>query len=43
MSQPSGPAALADAGRRLKVVNEELETLELRWLELGEQIEAADK
>jgi ATP-binding cassette subfamily F protein 3 len=42
LSQPAASAAtLAEAGRRLKSVNDELETLELRWLELGEQLEAA--
>ena len=40
LSQPASPATLADTGRRLKVVNDELESLELRWLELGEQLEA---
>jgi ATP-binding cassette, subfamily F, member 3 len=33
------PGELADAGRRLKAVSEELETLEHRWLELTEQID----
>jgi ATP-binding cassette subfamily F protein 3 len=33
--------ALADAGRRLKGVTQELDALEERWLMLGEQIEAA--
>jgi ATP-binding cassette, subfamily F, member 3 len=41
LSQPVNAATLAETGRRLKVVNDELETLELRWLELGEQLEAA--
>jgi len=41
MSEPSSPATLAESGRRLKAVNDELEALELRWLELGEQLEAA--
>jgi ATP-binding cassette subfamily F protein 3 len=41
LSQPASPATLADTGRRLKAVNDELEALELRWLELGEQLEAA--
>jgi len=41
LSQPAAPATLADTGRRLKAVNDELESLELRWLELGEQLEAA--
>ncbi|AMO25109.1 ATP-binding cassette domain-containing protein [Ramlibacter solisilvae] len=33
------PAELADAGRRLKAVSEELEGLEERWLELTEQLD----
>jgi len=33
------PAELADAGRRLKAVTEELETLEERWLALTEQLD----
>ncbi len=41
LSQPASPVTLADTGRRLKAVNDELEALELRWLELGEQLEAA--
>jgi ATP-binding cassette subfamily F protein 3 len=41
LSQPASPITLADTGRRLKAVNDELEALELRWLELGEQLEAA--
>jgi ATP-binding cassette, subfamily F, member 3 len=41
LSQPASTAILADTGRRLKAVNDELETVELRWLELGEQLEAA--
>ena len=40
MSQPASPADLAEAGRRLKAVNDETETLEARWLELHEAIEA---
>jgi ATP-binding cassette subfamily F protein 3 len=34
-----GMAALTDKGKRLKVVTEELETHELRWLALNEQLE----
>ncbi len=41
LSQPATPAALADAGRQLKAVNDEIETVEARWLELTEAIEAA--
>jgi ATP-binding cassette subfamily F protein 3 len=33
------PAVLADEGRRLKALDEEIETLELRWLELSEALE----
>ncbi len=33
------PAAIADSGRRLKAVGDEIEELEMRWLELSEQIE----
>jgi ATP-binding cassette subfamily F protein 3 len=35
------PAEIAEAGKGLKVVSQELDTLEERWLALGEQIEAA--
>ena len=35
------PAEIAEAGRRLKTVSQELDTLEERWLALGEQIETA--
>ncbi|HTH81221.1 MAG TPA: ATP-binding cassette domain-containing protein [Ramlibacter sp.] len=35
----SAPAELADAGRRLKSVSDELHTLEERWLQLSEQID----
>ncbi|MDP3835081.1 MAG: ATP-binding cassette domain-containing protein, partial [Hydrogenophaga sp.] len=40
MSQPANPAEIAEAGRRLKAVNDETDTLEARWLELHEAIEA---
>jgi len=40
--QPATPAAMADAGRRLKAVIAEIDTLEARWLELSEQIDGAD-
>ncbi len=30
---------LAEHGRRLKAIGDEIETLEMRWLELSEQIE----
>ena len=32
--------AIAEMGRRLKAIQDELESSEARWLELGEQIEA---
>ena len=34
------PAKLAEAGKRLKQVNDEIETLESRWLELSTEIDA---
>ena len=34
------PTVLADAGRRLKIVNQELKTLEDQWLELSGKLEA---
>jgi ATP-binding cassette subfamily F protein 3 len=36
------PAEIAEAGRRLKAVTDELEQLEERWLELAGEIEAAE-
>ena len=41
LSQPMNSSQIADAGRRLKAVNEENDALEARWLELTEAIEAA--
>ncbi|HMN92395.1 MAG TPA: ATP-binding cassette domain-containing protein [Hydrogenophaga sp.] len=41
LSQPLPSDELADAGRRLKSVNERIDSLEERWLELGELIEVA--
>ncbi len=41
MQHPMPPSELAQAGRRLKALGDELDTLELRWLELSEQIEQA--
>jgi ATP-binding cassette subfamily F protein 3 len=41
LSQPATPAAMADGGRKLKAVNDEIDSLEARWLELTEQIESA--
>jgi ATP-binding cassette subfamily F protein 3 len=39
LATPVPPSELADAGRRLKVIQEELSTLEERWLALGEELE----
>ena len=41
LSQPANPKDMADAGGELKAVNDEIEALELRWLDLTEQIEGA--
>ena len=41
LSQPASPKDMADAGRELKTVNDEIDALELRWLDLTEQIEGA--
>jgi ATP-binding cassette, subfamily F, member 3 len=41
LSGPQAPADIAEAGRRLKVVLEELANAEIRWLELSEAIESA--
>jgi ATP-binding cassette subfamily F protein 3 len=35
----AAPAELADNGKRLKLLNDEIELLELRWLELSEALE----
>jgi len=40
LSNPMSPGDIAAAGRRLKAVNEEIDALEARWLELSELIEA---
>jgi ATP-binding cassette subfamily F protein 3 len=37
------PEAIAQAGRRLKEVEEALETLEMRWLELSENLQALEQ
>lgn len=42
LATPLPPADIAEAGKRLKVVEDELAALEMRWLELGEQIEAIE-
>ena len=41
LSKPLQPADLAQAGKRLKTVQQEIEALEAKWMELSEQIEAA--
>lgn len=41
LSGPIAPADMAEAGRRLKSVHEELASAENRWLELSEAIEEA--
>jgi ATP-binding cassette subfamily F protein 3 len=35
----AAPAELAESGKRLKVLNDEIEILEMRWLELSEALE----
>jgi ATP-binding cassette subfamily F protein 3 len=40
LSQPATPAVMADAGRKLKAVNDEIDALEARWLELNERMES---
>ncbi|MFD2754205.1 ribosomal protection-like ABC-F family protein [Comamonas terrae] len=40
LSQPMAPAEIAEAGKRLKSCNDEIDQLEERWLELSEQIDA---
>jgi ATP-binding cassette subfamily F protein 3 len=40
LSAPSlSPADRAEQGRRVKALDEEIEALELRWLEIGEALE----
>ncbi len=41
LARPLPPNEIAESGRRLKALQDELDSLEMRWLELGEQIEAA--
>ena len=41
MQHPMPPSDLAQVGRRLKALGDELDTLEVRWLELSEQIDQA--
>jgi ATP-binding cassette subfamily F protein 3 len=40
LSTPLPPAEIAETGRRLKVLNDEMAALEERWLELTEQLQA---
>lgn len=42
LSTPLPPAEIAEAGRRLKAVTDELGTLEERWLEISGEIETAE-
>ena len=42
MSRPVGFGGMADTGRRLKAVTDELAALEERWLALSGDIEAAE-
>jgi ATP-binding cassette subfamily F protein 3 len=41
LAKPLQPADLAQAGKRLKTVQQEIETLEARWMELSQEIEMA--
>jgi len=41
LAAPLAPADIAEAGKRLKAVGDELQALEERWLALGELIEQA--
>ena len=34
------PAQIADAGKRLKAIGDEIDEAEMRWLELSEQVDA---
>ena len=40
LAQPLPPAEIAESGRRLKAVNDEIDALEEKWLEASTQIEA---
>ncbi len=42
LATPLSPADIAEAGKRLKVVEDELAALEMRWLELTEAMEAIE-
>ena len=41
LAKPLQPADLAQAGKRLKTVQQEIEALEARWMELSQEIETA--
>jgi ATP-binding cassette subfamily F protein 3 len=41
LAKPLQPADLAQAGKRLKMVQQEIEALEAKWLELSQEIESA--
>ena len=41
LAKPLQPADLAQAGKRLKTVQQEIEALEAKWLELSQEIESA--
>jgi ATP-binding cassette subfamily F protein 3 len=41
LTTTTSPADMADAGRRLKALADEVVRLEERWLELTEQLEAS--
>jgi ATP-binding cassette subfamily F protein 3 len=43
LTRPMSPADMATAGKTLKALADELEALELRWLELQELIEQAEQ
>jgi ATP-binding cassette, subfamily F, member 3 len=40
LSLPATPAEMAEMGRKLKALHEEIEALEARWLELSERIDS---
>ena len=40
LAEGAAASAIAEMGRRLKAIADQLEADEMRWLELGEQIEA---
>jgi ATP-binding cassette subfamily F protein 3 len=42
LATPLPPAEIAEAGKRLKVVEDELASLEVRWLELTEAMDAIE-